>query len=184
MLRRISIALLASTGFLFLACSSQKEAEIRIQDGKVCFTVPDEEFGFFTQELDYNGYVVSALADDGNSHAIVWRYFLEKGTIKKGECLVYGAFPKNATRGAVPKNIGPEFAQFVRDESSSPTPAPPLKLNTAYSVSLGVDGESYNANFCLINDDTGKVFLWNKEKNGTWEESCHPDPDYPTPTLP
>jgi hypothetical protein len=92
--------------------------DVRMQDGTVCFTFPDKEFGFFSRKNVYTGYDVSVSIGDGYA-AEVWGYSLKQGVVlKKEDCLVYGVLPENAVT-----------IDYDRDAGGTSV-APPLKFNT------------------------------------------------------
>jgi hypothetical protein len=135
-----------------------------MQDGAVCFALPDEEFGFFSRKNVYTGYDVSVSV--GKEYSEVWGYSLNQGVVlKKEDCLVYGVLPENAVtdydRGAGGQAV-----------------APSLKFNTIYFVRFFGIGR-YEMNFCLIKRATGEVVLRQERKIKDFGDDCHPNPDYP-----
>jgi hypothetical protein len=165
MLRKILIPLFClgcSHAFAYIPAG---DIDVRMQDGAVCFALPDEEFGFFSRKNVYTGYDVSVFVNEGDD-AEVWGYSLNQGAVlKKEDCLVYGVLPENAVtdydRGAGGQAV-----------------APPLKFNTIYSVRFFGIG-LYDMNFCLMKRATGEVVLRQERKIKDFGDDCHPDPDYP-----
>jgi hypothetical protein len=165
MLRKILITLLCLGCTHAFAYMPGGDIDVRVQDGAVCFALPDEEFGFFSRKNVYTGYDVSVSVSEGYAAAEVWGYYYpnQRVVLKKEDCLVYGVLPENAVtdydRGAGGQAV-----------------APPLKFNTIYFVRFLSMG-NYSMGFCLIKSATGEIVLQQGEQMK--DENCHPDPDYP-----
>jgi hypothetical protein len=167
MLRKILTTLLCFGCSHAFAYMPGGYVDVRLQDGAVCFALPDKEFGFFSRKKVYTGYVVSVYVDEGET-AEVWGYYYlnQRLVFKKEDCLVYGVLPENAVtvdydRGAEGKAV-----------------APSLKFNTIYSVRF-LDMGRYDIDFCLMKRATGEVVLRQERKIQDFGDDCHPDPDYP-----
>jgi hypothetical protein len=138
------------------------DIDVRMQDGAVCFALPDEEFGFFSRKKVYRGYDVS-VASSERYHEI-WGYYLNQGVVlKKKDCLVYGVLPENAVT---------DYDRGAGGEAV----APPLKFNTIYFVRFLGMGR-YDMGFCLIRSTTGEIVL--QQGKQIENENCHLEPDHP-----
>jgi hypothetical protein len=166
MLRKILITLLCLGCTHAFAYVPTGDIDVRMQDGTVCFALPDEEFGFFSRENVYRGYVVSVSVGDGVAAKIWGYYLLNQGVVlKKEDCLGYGVLPENAVT---------DYDRGVGGQAV----APPLKFNTIYSVRFRGIGR-YNMAFCLIKSATGEIVVRQGEKRKDFGEDCHHDPDHP-----
>jgi hypothetical protein len=167
MLRKILTTLFCLVGTHAFAYMPAGDIDVRMQDGAVCFALPDEEFGFFSRENVYRGYDVSV--DSGERYHEIWGYYLNQGVVlKKKDCLVYGVLPENAVT---------DYDRGAGGEAV----APPLKFNTIYSVRFMGMGR-YDMAFCLIKSATGEITVRQEKKTKDLGEDCRTDPNYPDQT--
>jgi len=114
------------------------EAEVHLQGNNICFTITNKEFQRGPEKMTYQGYLVSEKAK------IVWGYSIKSTIFKEGDCYSYGILPA----GAEVNNA---------DEGEKlPEKAPPLQVNTLYSVSVHAGTNiptdpthGYHTYFCL-----------------------------------
>ena len=142
---RTIVLQMLGVAMLFLglvACSRMGAAEVRVQDGKVCFTLTHEEFQRESGKMIHRGYYVEK--QDKDKWNMVWGYYThEPMPFKEGDCLPYGFLPKDA-----------ELSN-ITGEPPLPKSPQELQMNALYSVSvlaytdIGSGGTQYGIKFCL-----------------------------------
>jgi hypothetical protein len=121
--------------FQAVAVSRMGTAEVRISGDTPCFNIAHAEYKRTNRERFFHGYTVYSQGER------IWGYNSKPMLINENDCYPYGVLP--------------EGAEVITDRNRvrlSDT-APPLQLNTLYSVGVYVDREGatigYGVKFCL-----------------------------------
>jgi len=137
---------------LCYACSRMGEAEVRVHENTVCFTIPNKEFRRGSENItrgSFHGYTVYE-----EESKMIWGYHIDSIPFKKGDCFAYGVLPEGAKLES--------YRDFPSQEIvESPEIPPELRLNTLYSVSVHATDTSdisppaiaYFVQFCLQRHD-------------------------------